>query len=103
MKPSSDSNNCAFSYIFVCLCVLCHLNHVQLFVTLQTVAHQAPPSMGFSRQGCWSGLPCPSPGNLPNSEIESASLAGVFFTTNATREAHLHLCTGCLHVLYSCL
>ena len=40
------------------------LSRVQLFVTLWTVVHQAPPSMGFSRQGYWSGLPCPSPGTL---------------------------------------
>ena len=36
-----------------------------------TVAHQAPPSMGFSRQEYWSGLPFPSPGDLPNPGIES--------------------------------
>ena len=37
----------------------CHLSHVRLFVTLWTVAHQAPLSMGFSRQESWGGLPCP--------------------------------------------
>ena len=37
------------------------LNRVRLFVTPWTVAYQAPPSMGFSRQECWSGLPFPSP------------------------------------------
>ena len=36
------------------------------------LACQAPPSMAFSRQDCWSGLPCPPPGALPNPEIESA-------------------------------
>ena len=41
------------------------LSHVLLFVTPWTVAYQAPPSMGFSRQDYWSGLPFPSPGNLP--------------------------------------
>ena len=40
------------------------LGCVRLFVTLWTVAHQAPLSMGFSRQECWSGLPFPSPGDL---------------------------------------
>ena len=40
-------------------------SRVWLFVTLWTVAYQAPPSMGFSRQGCWSGLPFPSPGIFP--------------------------------------
>ena len=41
------------------------LSHVQLFVTPWTVAYHAPPSMGFSRQGYWSGLPFPSPGIFP--------------------------------------
>ena len=45
-------------------------SRVQLFATLWTVAHQAPPSMGFSRQEYWSGLPFPSPGNLTNPGIE---------------------------------
>ena len=62
------------------------LNCVRLFVTPRTVAYQAPPSMGFSRKEYWSGLPFPSPGDLPHPGIESASpvaptLAGRLFTT----------------------
>ena len=49
------------------------LSHVQLFATPWTVAHQAPPSMGLSRQEYWSGLPFPSPGDVPNPEIEPMS------------------------------
>ena len=49
------------------------LSPVQLFETLWSVAHQAPLSMGFSRQEYWSGLPFPSPGYLPNSGIEPVS------------------------------
>ena len=49
------------------------LRHVHLFVTPWTVAHQAPPSMGFTRQEYWSGLPFPSPGDLPNPGIEPRS------------------------------
>ena len=47
-----------------------------------TVAHQAPLSLEFSRQEYWSGLPFPSPGDLPNPGIEpmSSALAGGFFT-----------------------
>ena len=61
-------------------------SHVQLFVTLWTVAHQVPLSMGFSRQEHWSRLPCPPPGDLPNPGIKPASftfpvLAGSFFTS----------------------
>ena len=51
------------------------LSRVQLFATPWTVAHQAPPSMGFSRQEYWSGLPFPSPGDLPNPGIEPRSPA----------------------------
>ena len=64
----------------------CILNRVQHFATPWTVACQAPLSMEFSRQEYWSGLPCPPPGDPPNSGIKSASLAfpaltGKFFTT----------------------
>ena len=56
---------------------------VWLFTTPWAVAHQAPLSMGFSRQEYWSGLPCPSPRGLPNLGIEpkTPGLAGRFFTT----------------------
>ena len=95
------------------------LSHVQLFTTPWTAASQAPPSMGFSRQEYWSGLPFPSPGDLPDSGIEPGSpslqvdalpskppgkpwssqtrdqtqiscIAGGFFTSWATREALIH-------------
>ena len=49
------------------------LSRVRLFATPWTVAHQAPPSMGFSRQEYWSGLPFPSPGDLPDPGIEPRS------------------------------
>ena len=49
------------------------LSRVRLFVTPWTAAYQALPSMGFSRQECWSGLPFPSPGDLPNPGIEPKS------------------------------
>ena len=51
------------------------LSSVQLFVTPWTVAYQAPPSMGFSRQEYRSGLPFPSPGDLPDPGIEPGSPA----------------------------
>ena len=65
---------------------------VRLFVSLWAVACQAPLSMGFSRERYLSGLPCPSPGGLPDPGIEpvslmSPALAGRFFTTSATWEA----------------
>ena len=57
------------------LCVLSRFSHVQLFTTPQTVAHQAPLSMGFSRHKYWSGLPFPSPGDLSDPGIEPRSPA----------------------------
>ena len=51
------------------------LSRVRLFATSWTVAYQAPPSVGFSRQEYWSGLPFPSPGDLPNPGIEPRSPA----------------------------
>ena len=49
------------------------VSRVQPFVTLWTVAYQAPPSMGFSRQEYWSGLLFPSPGDIPDPGIELRS------------------------------
>ena len=79
--------------MFCCLFLSCAqlLSHARLFLAPWTVAHQAPLPMEFSRQEYWSGLPFPSPGNLPNPGIKSASpispaLAGRFFTTSATWE-----------------
>ena len=57
-----------FQLGLMCVCQL--LNNVQLFVSPWTVAHQAPLSMKFSRQEYWSGLPCPSVGDLPDPGIE---------------------------------
>ena len=51
------------------------LSHVRLFVTPWAVAFQASPSMGFSRQEYWSGLPFPSPGDLPDTGIDTRSPA----------------------------
>ena len=49
------------------------LSRVRLFATPWTAAHQAPQSMEFSRQDYWSGLPFPSPANLPNPVIKPGS------------------------------
>ena len=51
------------------------LSRVQLFATPWTIACQAPPSMGFSKHEYWSGLPFPSPGDLPNPGIKPRSPA----------------------------
>ena len=61
--------------------------------TSWAVVPQAPLSLGFSRQECWSGLPFLSPVDLPAPGIEPASpaLPGRFFTTSTTWEAHFYL------------
>ena len=69
--------------------VLARLLQSSLFVTLWTIAQQAPLSMAFSRQEYCSWLPCSPPGDLPNLVIEpkslmSAALAGGFFTASTT-------------------
>ena len=72
--------------------MLSRLSHVRLFATLWNAAHQAPLSMGFSRQEQWSGLLCPPLGDLSNPGIKlksllSPALVGRFFTTSTTWEA----------------
>ena len=59
---------------YVHSCMLSHFSHILLFVTLWTVARQAPLSIGFFRQEYWSGLPCPPLGDLPNQGIEPSAL-----------------------------
>ena len=62
------------------------LSCVHLFATPWTVAHQAPLFMGFSRQGYWSGLPFPSPQDLPNPGIKSHTLGSTLVARFFTNE-----------------
>ena len=69
----------------------CYFGRVRLYATLGTMARQAPLSMGFFRQEYWSGLPFPTPGDLPDSGTKPASLAspalaGGFFITVPPRK-----------------
>ena len=83
----------------MCLYACVHAKLLQsclTLVTLWTVACQAPLSLGFSRQEYWSGLPCPPAGDLPDPGIKPASpmspaVAGGFFTTITTWEAHSNI------------
>ena len=89
---SSISRHSSFCGTVQIWCYVCVLS--RSVVTQWTVAYQAPLSMGFSRQEYWSRLPFPPPGDLPNPGIEptflmSLVLAGGFFTTSATWEAHV--------------
>ena len=79
--------------------LLSHSGVFDSFAALWTLARQAPLSMGFSRQEYWSGLPCPSPGDLPNAGIKPASpaLAGGFFTTEPSGKSIEEIILGTLH------
>ena len=59
--------------VCVCVCVLSHFDDDQLFAAPWTIAHQGPLSMGFSRQECWTGLPYPPLGDLPDLGTEPTS------------------------------
>ena len=85
-------------YIFVYICANQSLNCVQLFVTPWTVAHPAPLSLGFPEY--WSGLPFPTPGDLPNPGTEplSPALAGGFFTTEPSGKPCVYVYTHILHI-----
>ena len=90
--------------------MLTHFSHVRFFVTLWTVALQAPLSMEFSRQESWSGLPCPPPGDLPDPGIKpmslkSPALAGGFFTARALQSPDNMWCGAsfiCLFAICLC-
>ena len=75
----------ALSVLWLCVCMPSCFSHVHPFAILWIVSHQAPLSMIFSRQEYWSGLPFPSPGNLPNprtkpTSLMSSALIGRFLT-----------------------
>ena len=110
LKPSCLRRSCSLQYLFLLLEEQKYLAttfsklHTQFFICMRAkllqscptlcdpmTYSQAPLSMGFSRQEYQSGLPCPSPEDLPNPRIETASwsFAGRFFTTSSTWEAQL--------------
>ena len=94
----SDFSDCCVVYLFS------HFSCVQLCAMLHTLACQDPLSMRFFGQEYWSGLPFPSLGDLPDSGIEPLSfkspvLAGRFFTTSTTWEAHDLLYTNAIDCL----
>ena len=74
------------------------LSHVRLLATPWTVAYQAPPSMGFSRQEYWSGLPLPSPIRYADGCISNISrkLIALDCFHNTPSRSHLHLCFYCI-------
>ena len=63
--------------------MLSRFSNVRLFVTPRTVAYQVPLSMGFSRQEYWSGLSCPSPGDLPDPWIKLGLLSLLYWEADS--------------------
>ena len=89
LSSHSFPSGCCFHLFLLimttCMQVLSRFSCVRLLAMPWTVAHQAPLSLGFSRQEYQSGLPCPPPGDLPDPGIEprsltSPALAGGIFT-----------------------
>ena len=79
------------TYFYACMHACCHFSHVQLFVTLYTVACKAPLLWDSPGKNIEVGCPCPPPRDLPEPGIKpmalrSSALAGKFFTSNATSE-----------------
>ena len=76
------------------LMLVLSLSHVWILASPWTVAYQAPLSVGFPRQEYWSGLPSPSPGDLPDPEVKPTcpALAGRFFTTEPPEEPFTWFC-----------
>ena len=76
-------------------------SRVWLFATPWTIAHQVPLSMGFSRQVYWSGLPLPTPGNLPNQGTELVSLASPALACYSLPLGHLGRLNPCKLINYN--
>ena len=72
----------------MCAYMPSRFSRVQFFVPLWTVAQQAPLSTGFSWQECWSGLPCPPPGDLPNQGIKPTSTVAPALQVGALPLSH---------------
>ena len=86
---------CVYIFVWVFVCVYTYmqgecgvLSCVRLVSTPWTVAHQAPLFMEFSRQAYWSGLPFPTPGDLPDPGIKPASLASPALQTDSLPLSH---------------
>ena len=80
-------------YKYVCVCVLSCFSHVLLSVTLWT-----PLPMGFSRREYWSGLPCPTPGDLPDPGLDPSSVA---LQEDSLPLSHWVSPQICLYVVYN--
>ena len=74
-KTKKNAISLSVLYLYMHVCMLSHFSRFQLFVILWIEAHQAPLSMGFSRQEYWSRWPCIPPGDFPHPGLEPTSPA----------------------------
>ena len=79
------------------LLLLSRFSHVRLCVTPETAAHQAPPSLGFSRQEHWSGLPFPSPINVIKYFTYKIKIIFVYFHVSVIYFLFLHILLNFFH------
>ena len=82
-------------YPLLLVCMLSCFSRVQLFATPWTKTHQAPLSLGFSRQVYWSEFPCPPPGNLPHPGVEPSSLISPAYPLNSKKNQTARIWIGC--------
>ena len=103
--------DCNYNYIYLCICIyVCakSLSRVRLFVSLWTIALEAPLFMGFSRQEYWDGLLCPPPGEFSQPRIELRLLCFLhwqvdgLFTTSTTWEAS-YMCVHVYMYIHVCI
>jgi len=106
LLPKINQNQLLYVYVYIYIVVFTLwasewklLIPVQFFETPWTLAHQTPLPVELSRQEYWSGLPFPSPGDLPypGNPTWVSCMTGRLFTIWATREAHIHLISGEFH------
>ena len=96
----SDVCVCARARACVCVCVLCDFSHVWISETPWTVAHQAPLSMGCSRQEYPNGLAFPPPGDVPDLGIEAVFPAPPASQANSLSRSHWGSPKWCVATLY---
>ena len=100
----AHTHTCTSEAYACCVCA----QYVRLFATPRTITCQAPLSMAFFRQECWSELPFPPPGDLPDQGIKPASpaspvLAGRFFTAEPVARLEAYACRHAIHLIFSVL
>ena len=84
------------------LLLLSHFSHVRLCATPQTAAHQAPPSLGFSREEHWSGLPFPSPRKGYRSQ-QKAALCALLPRSGSLTSGKISKQEGIVIISFECL